>query len=186
MIYSMKRRFGMLSIIALVGIATVVFLVWRQMVFVRGSAKTNGPLGGSNLRQSVQLAIANSEAAVKRRFTGGVGALLRMDNGTAFPAVAEVLHGSPAEIAGLRAGDLIIKVGNRATSGQPLNQVVEEIRGFALGHVTMTIQRSGSTNLTLAMPRSSWSALGMTNVYSPPPSNLPMRIVAAITNQPAR
>jgi hypothetical protein len=47
--------------------------------------------------------------------------------------------------------------------------VVEEIRGMILGWVTVTVQRPGSSNLTLVVPRSSWNALGMTNMYSPAP-----------------
>jgi carboxyl-terminal processing protease len=103
---------------------------------------------------------------------------LMMDASTGLPKVAGVLPGSPAESAGLRAGDFLLKVEGQPTAGQPLAQVTEEIRGLTLGRVAVTIQRAGSSNLTFVIPRTSWNALGMTNMYSPPatiPANRPTR-----------
>jgi C-terminal processing protease CtpA/Prc len=168
----MNRRLRVFGIIAIV--VAVVFLVWRAKtasdgVFASGKAMASGPAVGSNVQTPISLAAANSLAKIKREFTGGVGMAMKMDVSTGLPIAVEVLRGSPAESAGLRAGDIILKVGDRATAGQPLLQVVEEIRGMILGWVTVTVQRPGSSNLTLVVPRSSWNALGMTNMYSPAP-----------------
>ena len=167
----MNRWLRAFILIAIVG--AVVLLAWRAktaspVVFASGNAIASGPAAGSNALTPVGLAAANSLAAIKREFTGGVGLQLMMDVSAGLPKVAGVIRGSPAESAGLRAGDLILNVDEQATAGQPLAQVVEELRGLTLGRVTVTVQRPGSTNLVLTMSRSSWNSLGITNMYSPP------------------
>ena len=177
----MNRWLRVFSLIAIV--AAVAFLVWRAKtashgVFASGNASPSAPAAGSSAQTPVELAVANSLATIKREVTGGVGLMLMMDHPAGPPKVAGVLPGSPAESAGLRAGDLILNVGERATAGQPLAKVIEEIRGLTLGRVTVTVQRPGSTNLVLTMSRSSWNSLGKTNMYSAPvaiPTNLPTR-----------
>jgi membrane-associated protease RseP (regulator of RpoE activity) len=168
---AMNRRLRFLGLIAI--LAALLFLVWREktaspVVSASGNAMAGAPAAGSNGQISVGVAVANSLAPIKRQFNGGVGLQLKMDVSTGLPEVAGVVRGSPAETAGLRAGDLLLKVGDQATTGQSLAQVVEEIRGLTLGRVTVTVQRPGSSNLTFEMPRSSWNALGMTNMYSAP------------------
>jgi membrane-associated protease RseP (regulator of RpoE activity) len=167
----MNRWLRVFSIIAVV--VAVVLLVWRaktaaHVVFASGNAIASGPAAGSNAQTAVGLAAANSLAAIKRVFTGGVGLQLTVDGSAGLPRVVGVLRGSPAESAGLRAGDVILNVDDRATAGQPLAQVMEEIRGLTLGRVTLTVQRPGSTNLVITMSRSSWNSLGITNMYSAP------------------
>jgi C-terminal processing protease CtpA/Prc len=177
----MNRWLRVFSLIAVV--VAVVLLVWRaktasHVVFASGNAVASGPAAGSNAQTPVELAAANSLAAIKRVFTGGVGLQLMMDVSSGLPKVVAVLRGSPAESAGLRAGDLILNVDEQATAGQSLAQVTEEIRGLTLGPVTLTVQRPGSTNLVITMSRSSWNSLGITNMYSPPaaiPANGPTR-----------
>lgn len=167
----MNRWLRVFSLIVIV--VAVVLLVWRaktasRAVFASGNAIASGPAAGPNALTPVGLAAANSLAAIKREFTGGVGLLLTMDVSAGLPKVAGVIHGSPAESAGLRAGDLILNVDEQATTGQTLAQVLEEIRGLTLGRVTIRVQRPGSTNLVLTMSRSSWNSLGTTNMYSAP------------------
>lgn len=167
----MNRWLRVFIIIAIV--IAVVLLAWRaktaaHVVFASGNASASGPVAGSNAQTPVALAAANSLAAIKRVFTGGVGLQLTMDGSAGLPKVAGVLRGSPAESAGLRAGDLILKVDEQATAGQTLAQVTEEMRGLTLGPVTLTVQRPGSTNLVITMSRSSWNSLGLTNMYSAP------------------
>jgi len=95
----------------------------------------------------------------KNRITGGIGAVVTTDRATGLPIIAEVKVDSPADRAGLRTGDLITKVNGLATAGLPLAQVVEGIRGFSGGRVTLTVQRSGSTNFECVVQRSSWNNL---------------------------
>ena len=95
----------------------------------------------------------------KNRITGGIGAVMTTDRATGLPTIADVKVDSPADRAGLRTGDLITKVNGLATAGLPLAQVVEGIRGFSGGRVTLTVQRSGSTNFECVVQRSSWNNL---------------------------
>jgi carboxyl-terminal processing protease len=60
-----------------------------------------------------------------------------------FPAVIAPLPGSPAETAGLKAKDLIVKVDGQDSSTMTLDAVVEKIRGQAGTEVSLDIQRQG-------------------------------------------
>jgi carboxyl-terminal processing protease len=53
------------------------------------------------------------------------------------------LDGSPAEAAGLRAGDHVLAVDGEPTSGKSLSALVFEVRGEAGTDVTLTIERDG-------------------------------------------
>jgi len=57
--------------------------------------------------------------------------------------VVKPLVGSPAEKAGLRAGDIILKVGDFYTDGRTLDETVEKIRGSVGTPITLTIARKG-------------------------------------------
>jgi carboxyl-terminal processing protease len=57
--------------------------------------------------------------------------------------IQSVLAGGPAQQAGLRAGDLIVAVDGRPTAGQPLDQVVAEIRGAPGTQVTLDVLEPG-------------------------------------------
>ena len=106
-------------------------------------------------------AVTGPVAFAKSRFTGGIGAIMLIDPKTGVPVIHQVMAGSPAEAAGLHDGDVVLKVNGIATSGQKLAQVVDSIRGFTGGGVTLTIQRTGSTNLEFVLHRSSWKHLGV-------------------------
>lgn len=75
----------------------------------------------------------------------GIGAEVRMRNGQLIVVVP--IDGSPAQRAGLRPGDIILKVGGKEVSGLPLNQAVNLILGPAGSLVKLSIlnERSGST-----------------------------------------
>lgn len=70
----------------------------------------------------------------------GIGAELVEKNEAV--TILAPLSGSPAEKAGLKAGDTIVKVGGKSTEGQSLDQVVSEIRGAKGSPVTLTIIRA--------------------------------------------
>lgn len=154
----MNRAIRLLAGTALIA-AIILFALW-----ISGALSRNRP-APSNLSNDVQSAITNPVQFVKRRITGGVGVLLRMDSATGLPIVNEVLPGSAAQQAGLRAGDVIVKVDGVATSGKLIAQVVDSIRGFTAGEVTVTVQRGASTNLSFIIHRDSWQKL---NVPGPP------------------
>ena len=76
-----------------------------------------------------------------------------------FPVINAVAASSPADTAGLRVGDLIIKVDGISTSNRPLAQVAEDIRGFSRGQLTLTIRRSGTLDFDCVVKRISWNTL---------------------------
>lgn len=57
--------------------------------------------------------------------------------------VVAPLDGSPAQKAGLRSGDAILKVNNQLTFGWTLNQAVEKIRGPKGTDVTLSVVHKG-------------------------------------------
>jgi carboxyl-terminal processing protease len=84
----------------------------------------------------------------------GIGAEIETKNGQ--PVIVAPIDGSPAQRAGLRPGDIILKVDGEETIGLPLSQVVERILGPAGTSVKLTIlnPRSGLTkNIALVRAR---------------------------------
>ncbi len=73
----------------------------------------------------------------------GIGAELGM-NGKQIVVVAP-LDGSPAQKAGVKPGDAVLKVDGQQTFGWNLNQAVEKIRGPKGSNVKLTIQHKGET-----------------------------------------
>ena len=71
----------------------------------------------------------------------GIGAQLGMKDNRV--VVIAPLKNSPAEKAGILAGDFIIKVNNEAIAGMPLTQVVSKVRGDKGTKVSLTLNRAG-------------------------------------------
>ncbi|MFH2047298.1 MAG: S41 family peptidase [Pseudomonadota bacterium] len=61
--------------------------------------------------------------------------------------VVSPIEGSPAQVAGLKSGDKIIKIDNVLTRGMSLIEAVRKIRGPTGSKVTLSIQRDEWTNL---------------------------------------
>lgn len=163
----MNRRFGLIGILAIAVAILVLLALWIGKLLHRSDSSPAGMPG------PVHSAVSGTVEFVKSRVTGGVGVALTLDTATRSPKVNSVLPGSPAERAGLLPGDIIVKVGDRATAGLPLTQVVDAIRGFTGGTATLTVQRPGSTtNLTFSIHRTSWNALQGTNNFAAPASSL--------------
>jgi carboxyl-terminal processing protease len=72
---------------------------------------------------------------------GGLGLEVGTEDG--FVRVVSPIEGTPAERAGVRAGDLIIKIDDKATKGLPLNDAVKLMRGKPKTSVTLTVNRKG-------------------------------------------
>lgn len=73
---------------------------------------------------------------------GGIGITIAIrDNAL---TVISPLQGTPAFNMGLRAGDRIIKIEGKATSGMALDKAVEKLRGKVGTNVTITVAREGS------------------------------------------
>lgn len=71
----------------------------------------------------------------------GIGAQLGLKDNRI--VVVAPLKNSPAEKAGLRAGDIIVKVNSKPTEGMLLTQVVSQVRGDKGTKVLLTIDREG-------------------------------------------
>ena len=92
----------------------------------------------------------------------GIGATVTEDNSTA--KVVSVVSGSPAEKAGVKAGDVILAVNGVPTQGMSLNDVILRVRGPQGTSVTLSIQHAGeSTPVDIAIIR---QAIQMTTVKS--------------------
>ncbi len=83
------------------------------------------------------------------RYTG-IGVYLSFSTG--YPVITGTLPGSPAAAAGLRSGDLIVKVGDRDVKGVSVDQASALIEGPTGTKVTITISRAGS-EMTFTLTR---------------------------------
>lgn len=73
----------------------------------------------------------------------GLGMLLTTENGAV--KVAEVFSGSPAEVSGVKAEDVITQIDHELVAGLPLEKVIEKSRGPSNSSVTLTIKRGGAS-----------------------------------------
>jgi carboxyl-terminal processing protease len=73
----------------------------------------------------------------------GIGARIGMENG--MPIIVSPFDGSPAQAAGVKAGDIILEVDGEDVSTWSLNDIVEHIRGEAGSEVTITFLRPDET-----------------------------------------
>ena len=73
----------------------------------------------------------------------GIGAEIGMKKGNI--TVIAPLDGSPAERAGLKAGDIILKIDDKSTEGLSVNEAVSRIRGSAGTEVRLSILKGKDT-----------------------------------------
>lgn len=82
----------------------------------------------------------------------GIGASIGVEDG--LPVIVAPFDGSPAEEAGIEAGDIIIEVDDEDVTAWPLNDVVEHIRGEAGTQVELTVLRPDEgTSMEIAITR---------------------------------
>ena len=82
---------------------------------------------------------------------GGLGIEVTMENG--FIKVVSPIDDTPAQKAGIKAGDLIIKLDEKPVKGMSLNDAVKMMRGEPGSKIVLTIVREGEESplkLTLA------------------------------------
>ena len=72
---------------------------------------------------------------------GGLGIVVEMDNGTV--AIRELMKTGPASRADFKAGDKIVAVDGKPTTGLELDAVVEMMRGRVNTPVAITLERGG-------------------------------------------
>ena len=70
-------------------------------------------------------------------------------------AVVTPIDGSPADRAGVRSGDILLEIDDRAVEAGTLEETIERMRGFVGSTVRLTVQRSGEPEpLRFALERS--------------------------------
>jgi len=82
--------------------------------------------------------VARERTEVSGKFYG-IGAQVGIEDG--FPVIIAPLDGSPAEQAGVQAGDIIMEVDGEDVSMLPLNELIEMIRGEEGTEVVITFFR---------------------------------------------
>ncbi len=76
---------------------------------------------------------------------GGIGALIQQREG--FVVISEPYEGFPAQIAGLKAGDRIIKINGEDAKDKSVSDVSTFLKGFPGTQVTLVIERPGEDKL---------------------------------------
>ncbi|MFM7569297.1 MAG: S41 family peptidase [Betaproteobacteria bacterium] len=76
---------------------------------------------------------------------GGLGIEVGTEDG--FIKVISPIEDTPAARAGVKAGDLIIRIDDKSTKGLPLNDAVKLMRGKPKTPITLTLSRKGEARL---------------------------------------
>jgi carboxyl-terminal processing protease len=72
---------------------------------------------------------------------GGIGSLVRA--GDEYTVVSEIYKGFPADLAGIKAGDLLKKVDGVSLKGYNTDKVSEKLKGNPGTPITLTMERNG-------------------------------------------
>ena len=86
-------------------------------------------------------ALEQHETSLEGEFEG-IGAYVSLEDGEI--TIVAPIDGSPAEAAGILAGDVILAVDGENVEGRTLNQVIGLIRGPAESEVVLTVRHLGS------------------------------------------
>jgi carboxyl-terminal processing protease len=108
-------------------------------------------------------------SSVAGNFTG-IGAELGVREG--LPVIVAPIDGSPAAEAGLKPGDILVRVDGEDVTHLPLDEIVRKVRGPAGTNVDLTILRPSEqksydftiTRRTIDVPAASWAMLPGTTI----------------------
>ena len=84
---------------------------------------------------------------------GGVGMVMGLRKDNQF-VVGSPIEDTPAYKAGIKAGDILLKIDGEDLSGQSLNEVVKKIRGQDGSQVTLTLKRGSEEAKDITVTRS--------------------------------
>ncbi|MFQ3670776.1 MAG: PDZ domain-containing protein [Verrucomicrobiia bacterium] len=87
------------------------------------------------------MAVGEVRGQIGRDQPGAIGAVVLAEEGGF--RLQEVLPASPAEQAGLRVGDLIVKIGEVLVADLDPNEALLRLRGRAFTRVRLTVTRLG-------------------------------------------
>jgi carboxyl-terminal processing protease len=141
----------------------------KQLTYgaIRGMVDALGDTGHSVFLTPDQ---AQAEQNALDQNVVGIGVLLgQRDNQT---IVASVVPGSPAQQAGLKAGDVIVAVDGQSVAGLAPDELAAKVRGEAGTSVTVTIQRPATgeqldftiVRQQIKFPSVSWTMVPGTNI----------------------
>lgn len=109
---------------------------------IRGMLDSLGDIGHTRFLTPKDL--AEERVSMTGKYSG-IGAEIGMRDGR--PIIIAPFDGSPAERAGIQAGDYVIRVDGEDTAGLSLDEVVARIRGPEGSQVRLTVMRPGSASL---------------------------------------
>lgn len=110
---------------------------------IEGMLASLGDTGHTRFLNPEEAAFQTSDIAGQFE---GIGAQLGQKDG--YPVIVAPLDGSPAEKAGLQAGDIIVQVNGQPVAGASLDKVVGMVRGPEGTTVKLTIIHPGQSSLT--------------------------------------
>ncbi|MFP5342296.1 MAG: S41 family peptidase [Candidatus Limnocylindria bacterium] len=123
----------------------------RALIYgaIRGMTEAVGDTGHTDFMTPEERAARNDALAGSY-----VGIGVRIDTDDAgLPTVVGVFPGSPAEAAGLQAGETIVAVDDRPTAGETLDTVAGWVRGEAGTVVRVTLRDAAGAERTLSITR---------------------------------
>jgi len=82
-----------------------------------------------------------------------VGVGIQLEPGEVYPVVVNTIENAPARDAGVKPGDLLIKVEGVDVAGEPLGKVVQRIRGLEGTTVRLTLRRQGAGDFEIGLDR---------------------------------
>jgi carboxyl-terminal processing protease len=135
----------------------------RQMAYaaIRAMLDTLGDRGHTQFLTAPERQF--QQASLAGRF-GGIGAEITVQDDR--PVIVAPMDGTPAQRAGIRPGDVILKVEGEDTAKLPLEQVILKVRGEQGTPVNLTIRHAGEdTPVDLTIVREEIQIRAVTSRY---------------------
>ncbi len=117
----------------------------KEMTYgaIEGMLASLGDAGHTRFMTPEEAAFQSSD--ISGQFYG-IGAELGQKDG--YPVIVAPLDGSPAQAAGIQAGDIVVEVDGQTVSGMSLDRVVRMVRGPEGTTVTLKVIHPGQNSLT--------------------------------------